>query len=65
MTIQQVSFRPPAPEEAMLLQALSGNQEDTDAFLGVINGITPLAQFMAPDNLGRIIAAAQQRATPA
>ncbi len=61
LTIQQASFQPPPAEQRLLLHALQGNQEDTDRFLGLVNGITPLQEFMAPENLGRIGALARQR----
>jgi len=61
-TCQQVSFLPMPPEQKLLLQALRGNQEDTNRFLGLTGGSVKLAEFMTPENLGRIIAQAQQRA---
>ena len=64
-TLQQVSFEPPPAEQLMLMQALRGNQEDTDRFIGLFSGATPLGEFMAPENLGRIVAQAQQRAVSA
>jgi hypothetical protein len=65
LAIQAVSFQPLPPEQLMLLRALRGNQEDTNRFLGLVGGATPLAEFMAPENLGRIIMQAQQRAAAA
>jgi hypothetical protein len=41
-----------------LFAALRGNQEATNAFLSAITGAIPLPDFMSPDNIGRIIAAA-------
>jgi flavin-dependent dehydrogenase len=64
-TIQSISFHPPSPEQVLLFQALQGNQADTDRLLGIICGITPIGEFMAPENLGRIISQAQQRTVPA
>jgi flavin-dependent dehydrogenase len=64
-TLQSLAFQPPAPEQVMLYQALVGNQADTDRLLGVICGITPIGEFMAPENLGRIIHEAQERSVPA
>lgn len=58
LTMQLVSFGPTPPEMVMLLRALQGNQADTDRYIGLLGGITPLAEFMASENLGRIIAAA-------
>jgi hypothetical protein len=49
----------PAPQEMReLFGALRGNQDATNAFLSAITGAIPLSDFMAPDNLGRITAAA-------
>jgi 2-polyprenyl-6-methoxyphenol hydroxylase-like FAD-dependent oxidoreductase len=64
-TIQSVSFQPPPPEQVMLFRALQGNQEDTNRLLGLTSGITPFSEFMAPENLGRIVMQAQQRAAQA
>lgn len=61
LTIQQASFQPPPAEQLMLLRALQGNQEDTDRFLGLASGVTPVQEFMSPENLGRIVARARQR----
>jgi flavin-dependent dehydrogenase len=63
-TIRSASFQPVPQEQVMLFRALLGNQEDTNRFLGLINGLTPIREFMAPENLGRIMLQAQQRATP-
>jgi flavin-dependent dehydrogenase len=65
LAMQAVSFQPLPPEQAMLLRALKGNQEDTNRYLGLTSGATPLADFLAPENLGRIIAQAQQRSSAA
>jgi 2-polyprenyl-6-methoxyphenol hydroxylase-like FAD-dependent oxidoreductase len=65
LTIQSVSFEPTSPEQVMLFKALQGNQEDTNLLLGLNCGVTPIQEFMAPANLGRIIAQAQQRAATA
>jgi 2-polyprenyl-6-methoxyphenol hydroxylase-like FAD-dependent oxidoreductase len=65
ITIQAISFQPPPPEQIMLMKALQGNQEDTDRFLGIISDSKAMAEFLKPENLGRIIMQAQQRATPA
>ena len=42
---------PPAPEITRLLQALRGNQLETDRFLGVWAGTVPIPAFFAPDNI--------------
>lgn len=49
----------------MLVRALQGNQEDTNSFLGLRNGVTPAQELMAPENIERIIRPARERAAPA
>jgi hypothetical protein len=41
-----------------LFAALRGNQDATNAFLSAITGAIPLSDFMAHENIGRIMAAA-------
>jgi hypothetical protein len=57
-TNQLAALEPPPPEMRALFGALRGNQDATNAFLSAITGAIPLADFMSPDNIGRIIAAA-------
>lgn len=64
-TLRQLTFGPPPPEQLMLMRALQGNQADTDRFLGLNSGVTPMAEFMAPENLGRIFGQSQQQTVPA
>jgi 2-polyprenyl-6-methoxyphenol hydroxylase-like FAD-dependent oxidoreductase len=45
----------PAPEMQRLLHALSGNQKETDRFLGVWTGTVPVPEFFAPENIQRIL----------
>ncbi len=54
-TCQLASLEPPPPEMQQLFAALRGNQADTDRFMGVLAGTTPVSEFFAPDNVGRII----------
>jgi flavin-dependent dehydrogenase len=56
-TCQLASFEPPPAEMQQLLAALRGNQADTDIYMGVIAGTTPIPEFFAPDNVGRIMEA--------
>jgi 2-polyprenyl-6-methoxyphenol hydroxylase-like FAD-dependent oxidoreductase len=65
LTMQQISFQPTPPEQLMLLRALQGNQEDTNVFLSLLSDPQAMAAFFQPENLGRIIAQAQQRAAVA
>jgi 2-polyprenyl-6-methoxyphenol hydroxylase-like FAD-dependent oxidoreductase len=57
-TSHLAALEPPAPEMRALFGALRGNQDATNAFLSAITGAIPLQDFMSPDNLGRIMAAA-------
>jgi hypothetical protein len=61
-TCQLASLQPPPPEELQLFAALQGNQADTDRFVGVMAGTTPVPEFFAPENVGRIPGAARAEA---
>ncbi len=52
---QLALFQPPPPEMQHLFAALRGNDFERSRFLGVITDAVPVAEFMAPDNLQRII----------
>lgn len=55
-TCQLAALQPPPPEMQGLFAALRGDQEGTDRFFGILAGTTPLPEFFAPENLGRIMA---------
>ena len=55
ITCQRASLEPPPPHVTALLQALAGNQIDTDRFFGVDAGTVPVSEFYAPENIGRIL----------
>jgi hypothetical protein len=38
-----------------LFAALRGNQAETDRFMGVLAGTTPVPDFFAPENLAHIL----------
>src|SRR5262245_49923459 len=57
-TSELATLEPPPPEMQTLFGALRGNQDATNAFLSAISGAIPLRDFMAPENIGRIMAAA-------
>ncbi|MCW2540957.1 MAG: oxidoreductase [Frankiales bacterium] len=57
-TTQLATLQPPPPELQQLLGAVHGNQEAMDGFARVNAGVTSPAEFFAPDNVGRIFAAA-------
>ena len=63
LNYQLASLEPPSPEQQQLFGALYGNQADTDRFFGSLCGTVPVQEFLAPDNLGRIMAGASAPAT--
>jgi flavin-dependent dehydrogenase len=62
ITLQQVAFEPPPPETIALLAAVARSPEETSRFLGMVSGGTSIAEFMAPENLQRIMAAGRPAA---
>ena len=58
LTCQFAMMEPPPPEMQHLFAALRTNQADTDRFVGTLSGTVPVAEFFAPDNIGRIVGAA-------
>ena len=58
-TSQLATLDPPPPRMQALFDALRPNQDATNAFLSAITGAIPLPDFMCDENVGRIMAAAQ------
>jgi 2-polyprenyl-6-methoxyphenol hydroxylase-like FAD-dependent oxidoreductase len=58
-TCQMATLEPPPPPMPRLFRALRGNQEATNQFYSAITGSRPLAAFMSPANLDRIVASAE------
>ena len=58
LTQQFASLSPPPPEMQQLFAALRHNQEQTNRFFGAVTGTLPIAEFFAPQNIGRNIGAA-------
>jgi 2-polyprenyl-6-methoxyphenol hydroxylase-like FAD-dependent oxidoreductase len=56
LTAQFAALEPPPAEMQELLGALRHNQEQADRFIGTVAGTVPIAEFFAPENLGRIMA---------
>jgi 2-polyprenyl-6-methoxyphenol hydroxylase-like FAD-dependent oxidoreductase len=54
-TSELASFAPPRPEQQALFAALARRQDETDQFLGVLTGVVPLADYLAPRNLLRVL----------
>jgi flavin-dependent dehydrogenase len=63
-TTQLAALEPPPPEMQALFDALRGNQDATNAFLSAITGAIPLPDFMSYENIGRIMAAANDEVSP-
>ena len=58
-TTQLATLEPPPPEMQQLLGAIHGNQQAMDGFVRMNAGTDSPAAFFAPENIGRIMAAAQ------
>jgi 2-polyprenyl-6-methoxyphenol hydroxylase-like FAD-dependent oxidoreductase len=61
-TTQLATLEPPTPEMAQLLGAVHGNQDAMDQFVSVAAGSLSPADFFAPGNVARIMAAASDSA---
>jgi 2-polyprenyl-6-methoxyphenol hydroxylase-like FAD-dependent oxidoreductase len=59
-TLELAALEPPPPELRRLLAAVHGNQEAMDQFARVNAGVESPADFFAPDNVERILAAAER-----
>jgi hypothetical protein len=55
-------LRPPSAEQQQLFAALRHDQEQTDRFFGTFVGTVPVPEFFSPENIGRIMGAAQVQA---
>jgi 2-polyprenyl-6-methoxyphenol hydroxylase-like FAD-dependent oxidoreductase len=58
-TNQLATMEPPPPEMQQVLGAVSGDQEEMDAFVSVIAGTVSPADFFAPEHVGRLMSAAR------
>ena len=54
-TVQMAGLEPPPPDLAAVLEALQDQPEHTSRFLGVLAATVPVTEFMAPENLERIL----------
>ena len=54
-TTDLATLGPPRVEQQTLFAALAGRQAEIDRFLGVITGAVPLADYLAPGNLLRVL----------
>ena len=57
-TAEFATMEPPPPELQQLIGAMQGNQEAQDGFVSVQAATLPAPEFFAPENVGRIMAAA-------
>jgi len=64
MNLERARFTPIPPEQRALRAALRGNAEATRQFYLTIEGLAPREVFFAPENIGRIMAAARERSSP-
>jgi 2-polyprenyl-6-methoxyphenol hydroxylase-like FAD-dependent oxidoreductase len=55
-TCELARLEPPPPHMQQLFLALRDNREATNRFYAAITGSRPIAEFMAPENLERIVA---------
>ena len=62
-TTHLAALEPPPPDMQALFGALRHNQDATNAFLSAITGAIPLPDFMSSENIGRIMAAANEAET--
>jgi len=60
-TCELARLAPPPPQMQQLFGALHGNREATNQFYSALTGAVPLPNFMNPENIGRIVAAAASR----
>jgi 2-polyprenyl-6-methoxyphenol hydroxylase-like FAD-dependent oxidoreductase len=58
-TDEFAQLEPPPPEMQQLLGAMRGNQEAMDGFVSVQAATLPAPEFFAPENVGRMMAAAE------
>lgn len=59
VTCDFARLAPPPPEMQQLLGATAASQDAQNQFVSVMAGTMPVHEFFAPENAGRIIAAAQ------
>jgi flavin-dependent dehydrogenase/acyl-CoA-binding protein len=67
LNYQMASLRPQHPTMERLYAALTGNQADTDRFIGAVMGTVSIPEFFSPANVARITGSQSnaERPTPA
>jgi 2-polyprenyl-6-methoxyphenol hydroxylase-like FAD-dependent oxidoreductase len=63
-TCEFARLAPPPPEQQQLMAAVHGNPDAMNGFVRVISGVVSPAEFFAPENVGRIFAAAGKSPGP-
>ncbi|GAA4729248.1 NAD(P)/FAD-dependent oxidoreductase [Phytohabitans rumicis] len=61
LTTQLAAMEPPPPERVALLAAIAADPAESSRFFGVLQGSTPVGEYLSPDNVQRIMAAAAAR----
>ncbi|MEU4245547.1 NAD(P)/FAD-dependent oxidoreductase [Actinoplanes sp. NPDC026619] len=56
MTLGIASLQPPDEQMIGLVSAIAGKQPAMDAFARLNSGVTPPAEFFAPENIGKLVA---------
>jgi flavin-dependent dehydrogenase len=62
VTCNFATLEPPPPEMQQVLKATSAKQDSQDQFVSMMAGTLPVPAFFAPENVGRIMAAAGAQA---
>jgi hypothetical protein len=57
LALERGESAPPTAEQQTLFGALRTNDEDTDRFFDVVAGTVRPDEFLAPENIGRIVGA--------
>jgi hypothetical protein len=57
LTAGLAALEPVRPAQRYLLAALRGRPAETDRFLGVFAGVTPIGEFRSPRNVLRLLGA--------
>jgi 2-polyprenyl-6-methoxyphenol hydroxylase-like FAD-dependent oxidoreductase len=65
LTTMLASMEPPPPEMQQLLAVVSRNPEASDGFVRMVAGAQSPAEFLAPENVARIMSAASPEAAAA
>src|SRR5690606_12828348 len=62
MTCEQAKMEPPPADMQQIMAALQGNQAQINRFFGMFAGSVPIAEFFAPENIGKIFQTSPQAA---